>query len=78
MRAGIRVYPKNDSNEWSNVKTWSWVSQNETPLDISDLTSGAYEARLFYHNSYELEAKIAFEHQNNPNNVTREELIEMI
>ncbi|MCH9814136.1 MAG: hypothetical protein K0U47_09365 [Epsilonproteobacteria bacterium] len=56
----IGIYAKGDPNDWNNVKAWSWVTQTETSLNISNLSSGEYEAKLFYNNSYDLEASVGF------------------
>jgi hypothetical protein len=58
----IGIYEKGASNDWANVKAWSWVNQNKTNLDINNLSEGTYEARLFYNNSYAVEDKVEFEY----------------
>jgi hypothetical protein len=57
----IGIYKKGSSNIWANVQAWSWVTQNSTTINIANLEAGTYEARLFYNNSYNLEAKVEFE-----------------
>jgi len=62
-RTWIGVYKKGASNAWKNVLGWTWYNADQeinsvrVPNPVSNTT---YEARLFYNNSYKLEAKVAF------------------
>jgi len=56
----IGLYNVGASNDWDNVLRWAWV-EGEAPrfgneFSIEGLPSGEYELRLFYHNSYDVEA----------------------
>jgi len=63
----IGIYPKNSNNDWGNVLGWTWV-KDESPAQSGEhdwykfdgLAVGDYEARLFFDNTYHLEAKTAF------------------
>ncbi len=54
----VGVYPNNASNAWGNVVTWKWA--NNTNVTLSGVSAGDYEARLFFDNSFMLEASVAF------------------
>ena len=58
----LAIYPAGSSNAWGNVIKWKWnkgaVTQGRANFD--KLPGGNYEARLFYNNSFKLEAKYAF------------------
>ena len=58
----VGVYPKNKNNSWSNVIAWNWVGQGNTALirDKKPMPVGEYEVRLFFHNSYQDEARYQF------------------
>jgi len=58
-RDWVGIYPKGTNNDWGNVVQWSWVNHNGN-LDINGVPSGNYEARLFFHNSFDVESKVAF------------------
>ena len=57
-RDWVGIYPKDASNDWNNVITWNWAENNQTTL--AGVPAGEYEARLFFSNSYTLEASVAF------------------
>ena len=61
-RDWIGIYHKGDSNDWGNVLSWAWVNKGESSLYHLDgiANPGEYEARLFFHNSYQTEASEAF------------------
>ena len=57
----IGIYPKNSSNSWGNVVAWKWTNDTtEGQVTFDALPAGEYEARVFYNNSFTLEAKKAF------------------
>ncbi len=64
----IGVYKKGADNSWENVLAWTWCywdngqyHGNPPIININpSLSDGEYEVRLFYHNSYEMEAKASF------------------
>lgn len=60
----VGVYSKNAVNNWENVVAWNWIPNNGT-FALSETTQksmpiGAYEARLFFHNNFELKASYPF------------------
>ena len=63
-RTWIGIYPKDTSNEWKNVKAWSWADSNSTTINIDALESGDYQARLFYDNSFMMEKSVDFKIEN--------------
>lgn len=61
-KAWIGIYPVGSSTSWSNVKSWKWAEKDgTTTIPVAFLKRGKYEARLFYYNSYKVEAKLTFE-----------------
>jgi len=58
----IGVYPVGSSNDWENVLAWNWVYEGDNSLNkkIKALTTGNYEARLFFNNSFEVAEKVSF------------------
>ena len=52
----IGIYPRGSSNAWANVIKWDWT-HGKNSVNIKGLPDGDYEARLFYNNSFKLEAK---------------------
>lgn len=57
-RDWVGIYPRNASNSWSNVVTWKWA--NNTHITLNGVSAGEYEARLFFGNSFNMEASAAF------------------
>jgi len=58
----IGIYPSDSSTEWKNVLKWAWTqNKSEGTLSFKNLPAGQYEARAFYNNSYDIEAKHAFQ-----------------
>ncbi|CAA6803620.1 MAG: Unknown protein [uncultured Sulfurovum sp.] len=56
----IGIYSLNDTHEWENVILWDWTHGLNSVTLNGLQTSGEYEARLFYNNSFSLESKVAF------------------
>ena len=58
----VGVYPVGSSNDWKNVLAWNWVYEGDNSLNkkIKALTTGNYEARLFFNNSFEVAEKVSF------------------
>jgi len=57
----IAIYPKDSSNDWENVIQWSWTDGFiNGSVTFERLPIGEYEVRVFFKNSYNLEAKYAF------------------
>lgn len=55
------IYPAASNNDWENVVVWSWLSRESSgSIEFQPLPIGEYEVRLFFNNSFELEAKYAF------------------
>jgi len=58
----VGIYPAGSNNSWENVVSWEWtnnVTDGEITLD-GIANAGTYEARAFFRNSYQVEAKVAF------------------
>ena len=59
----VGIYPKNANNSWNNVIAWNWIPNNGTFALIEgrkDMPVGAYEARLFFHNNYDVKVSYPF------------------
>ncbi len=57
----IGIYPKESSNTWKNLLKWGWTeNKSEGILRFKNLPAGEYEARAFYNNSYNVEARKDF------------------
>jgi len=60
----VGVYPVGASNDWANVIAWNWVP-NAGTFELSKIKKpmpeGEYEVRLFFHNSYQDEARYQFQ-----------------
>ena len=57
----IAIYPKDSSNDWSNVVEWAWtegVIDGNITLDAVPV--GEYQVRAFFQNSYDTEATYDF------------------
>jgi len=57
----VGIFPQGAASEWKNQVGWAWTGgiQNGTvniPLG-DNIPEGIYEARVFFHNSFKLEAK---------------------
>jgi len=61
-RDWVGIYKVGDNNDWANVIAWNWVGQGTTALtrDKKPMPAGEYEIRLFFHNSYTVEARYGF------------------
>ena len=59
----VGVYHKGAVSNWANVVAWNWIPHNGT-IALSDgdgnMPVGAYEARLFFHNNYNVKASYPF------------------
>ena len=60
----IGVYPIGASNAWENVVAWKWTRWNAPKiagtLTLDGISAGEYEVRVFFHNSFEVEANDTF------------------
>ena len=64
VRDWIAIYPKGSSNDWENVKDWTYTEGLITgELTFKKLPIGHYEVRAFFKNSYTLETSYDFEVQ---------------
>jgi hypothetical protein len=63
----VGIYRKNDSNAMSNVLSWGWVGNGTSSLGGVP-GAGEYEARLFFHNSFKVEARYSFRVSAHPSN----------
>ena len=56
------IYPVNASNDWENVIAWNWVEPGINNLSeiLDRMPEGEYEVRLFFHNSFQVEARYRF------------------
>ena len=66
----IGIYPAGASNDWDNVLSWEWTNgaKNAT-ISLEGVTSGSYEVRAFFENSFKKEATASFSvkaENNNP------------
>jgi len=61
-RDWVGVFRIGASNDWGNVIAWNWVGQGKTALtrDTKPMPAGKYEIRLFFHNSFNVEATYKF------------------
>jgi len=58
----IAIYPLGSNNDWSNVIDWQWMNGIKNgDVEFKGLAEGKYEARVFFKNSYTLEAFKSFE-----------------
>jgi len=57
----VAVYPIGSSNDWSNVVDWNWAGGVKNgQLTFTNIAKGKYEVRVFFKNTYKLEAKYNF------------------
>jgi len=58
----VGIFRVGASNDWANVIAWNWVGQGNTVLSRNQkpMPAGEYEIRLFFHNSYQDEARYQF------------------
>jgi len=63
----LAIYPAGSNNNWGNVIKWKWNAGGvkEGQANFDKLPVGDYEARVFYNNTFKLEAKVAFRVINN-------------
>jgi len=59
LQAWVGIYPAGSNNDWGNVVDWNWAQDKKIIMDA--LPKGKYEVRLFFHNSFKLEASYSFE-----------------
>ena len=57
----VGIYPQGATNDWDNQVGWHWtggIKDGTVQIPVNAGTpEGIYEARVFFHNSYKLEAK---------------------
>ncbi len=57
----IAIYPKGSANTWGNMIQWAWVPGTvEGTHQFTKLPVGEYEVRVFFNNSFNLEASHEF------------------
>jgi len=58
----VGIYLKGEESNWANVIAWNWVDNGVNALDRikKNMPVGEYEIRLFFHNSFDVEATYAF------------------
>ncbi len=57
----VGIYPAGSSNDWENVVSWEFTGGIISgTLQLDGVAAGEYEARAFFRNSFNLEAKTAF------------------
>ena len=57
----IGIYPVGSSNDWANVVAWKWSrGQVNGQKSFNNLPVGNYEVRVFFRNSYKVEARDGF------------------
>ncbi len=59
----VGIYPKGAASDWGNVVGWAWAAgrgAQTVTVDVGNLTPGIYEARVFFNNTFTLEAKCSF------------------
>ena len=65
----IGIYPKGSSNDWGNVVAWKWIEGDiQGTKTFTPLCAGEYDVRVFFHNSFNLEANSSFVVENNLSN----------
>jgi hypothetical protein len=57
----IAIYPAGSSNDWENMIQWAWIKGDKSGVsNFKPLSAGEYEIRVFFNNSFNLEAKHRF------------------
>ena len=57
----IGIYPKGSSNDWGNVLAWEWIEgEIQGTKTFSPLPVGEYDVRVFFNNSFNVEANSSF------------------
>ncbi len=64
-KSWIGLFEKGATSSKENLKNWSWVTTNSTLINIENMKAGKYDVRLFYKESYDVEAEIEIELGNN-------------
>jgi len=71
MKDWVGIYPEGSSNDWTNVIKWSYTNALiDGNLSFSGLADGNYSARVFFNDSFSLEANSSFIIQPIENNIT--------
>ena len=68
----IGIYPTGSTNDWENVVKWAWTGgQISGTKSFTPLPAGTYDIRIFFQNSFDLEAsKQIVVEENNDTNIT--------
>jgi len=57
----IGIYPKGSDNDWGNVVAWEWIEGDiQGTKTFASLPVGEYDIRVFFQNSFNLEANSSF------------------
>ena len=65
----VSIYPFGSTNDWNNVLKWTWTEgASKGTFSLGSLPVGKYEARVFFKNSFKLEASSSFVVKNNDEN----------
>ena len=61
-KAWVGLFKKDAQSNSENILSWKWVRaiDHKTYFNTNALATGDYQARLFFNNSYDLEAKVDF------------------
>ncbi len=59
----VGIYPQGAASDWGNQVGWSWANHKgtqEVTIKVDNLVPGIYEARVFFNNSFTVEATCSF------------------
>lgn len=75
-QAWVGLFKKEALSKRENILNWKWVHSidQKTNFNTNALASGEYEARLFFNNSYDLEAKVEFTLNQDANDIIFDEV----
>jgi hypothetical protein len=58
----IAIYPVGSDNAWENMIDWKWIAGDiDGNREFNALPAGEYEVRVFFENSFDVEASYAFQ-----------------
>ena len=57
-KSWVGIFKHGDESNSGNLLLWTYVTSNNTFLSISFLEAGSYDLRLFYNDSYDVEAEV--------------------
>lgn len=57
----IGIYPAGSNNDWENIIEWRWLTGGTSgTVDFGQLPVGEHEVRVFFNNTFNMEASYAF------------------